>query len=419
VPAPKPRPSDPRLLATVSLVVLVFATSTSAPATAAGRLTFVESVPVETDLDLPDVPDAPEVWLDLVAGTQRSLDVFSFYFSPDPDGHGALTPVLDAVTAAGARGLRVRVLGDAGFYRTYPETHDRFVAAPGIAARLLDARSLWGGVLHAKGMIVDGTRFFVGSQNWDWRALAHIHELGVLVEDPALTADLARIFATDWALAGGETPPVLRAVVPDTAEWTRARALTLADGTPCEAVLAASPPAALPDSVPWDLPLLLDLMASAQDSLHLQMLSYNPSDRDGGWWPALDDALRAAAARGVTVRLIFSNWAKRSYMLPYIQSLAVLPRIEVRFTNLPEFSGGFIPFARVEHAKYATCDGRRAWVGTSNGSRDYFHASRNVSLFLRGEGCAAVPDAFFRRSWDSPYAETVDPCGAYTPPRRQ
>jgi phosphatidylserine/phosphatidylglycerophosphate/cardiolipin synthase-like enzyme len=268
-------------------------------------------------------------------------------------------------------------------------------------------------------MIVDGRRFFLGSQNWDWRALEHIHELGVVVDHPDLAAELSRIFALDWAFAGGETPTGLARDATRRPVVARAHTLALPDGSRCRAMLAASPPHALPEGVAWDLPLLLDQIDAAGERVRLQLLSYNPGDRDGGYWPDLDVALRRAAARGCEVQIILANWAKRAYMLPHLKSLAVVPGIEVRFTNIPEWSGGFIPFARVDHAKYATCDGRALWLGTSNGSRDYFHQSRNVSLFLRGDGCTAVADAFFARSWTSAYAETVDPAAEYTPPRRQ
>jgi phosphatidylserine/phosphatidylglycerophosphate/cardiolipin synthase-like enzyme len=408
-------------IAVASLLVAVLAAA--AGAAEPGRVTFVESVPVETTLDLPDLPDAPAVWLDLVRGARTGLDVFTFYFSPDPAGGDALSAVLAEVEAAGARGVRVRLLSDAGFHKTYPETHDRFRTLPGVESRLLDAKALWGGVLHAKGMIVDGERFFLGSQNWDWRSLTHIHEFGVVVAEPALAADLARIYALDWDLAGGTAPaPAAASSAPAGAAadaWTAARPLLLPGGGRCEAVLAASPPQALPTGVPWDLPLLVETIAAARDSLHLQMLSYDPSERGGDYWPVLDDALRAAAARGVRVRAIFSNWAKRPSSVKDIQSLAVLPNVEIRFTNVPAWSGGAVPFARVDHAKFVTADGRRLWVGTGNGSRDYFEQSRNVSLFLRGDGCAAAADAFFDRGWRSAYAEVVDPCGTYTPPPRE
>jgi phosphatidylserine/phosphatidylglycerophosphate/cardiolipin synthase-like enzyme len=403
------------------LTATLLAILIAAPLLAAdtGTIRFVESVPLETELDLPQLPQTAPVWTELVESATRSLDLFAFYVSPDEEGRGALAGILDLVETRAEQGVAVRLLSDARFYRTYPGTHDRFVAA-GIPARTIDGTAAWGaGVHHAKGMIVDETRFFLGSQNWDWRALDHIHELGAVVEHPAMAADLARIFAIDWALAGDETPPPLAADVSDEPVFAPVRALTTADGAICEAVLAASPPHALPEGVPWDLPLLIDQIDRASERVRLQMLSYNPGDRDGGYWSELDQALRRAAARGCTVEIILANWAKRGYMVPHIKSLAVMPRIEVRFTNIPEWSGGFIPFARVDHAKFVTCDGDALWLGTANGSRDYFHQSRNISLFLRGEGCTAAADAFFTISWHSVYAETVDPGAEYEPPRRQ
>lgn len=387
-----------------------------------GRITFVESVPVETEahLDLPDLPQATDVWLDLVQGAERSLDIFSFYVSPDPDQPGPLRAVLDAAEARARAGVEVRLLSDAKFHQTYPETHDRFVSLDHIDARLIDGNAAWGGgVLHAKGMIVDDARFFLGSQNWDWRALAHIHELGVVVEQQEMTADLARLYALDWAHAGGEELPPVAPVADAEPGFAPVRELTLPDGRTCEAVLAASPPHDLPEGMAWDLPLLIDQIDRATERVRLQMLSYNPGDREGGYWAELDGALRRAASRGCEVQVILANWAKRHYMVPHLKSLAVLPGIEVRFTNIPEWSGGFIPFARVDHAKYVTCDGQALWLGTANGSRDYFYQSRNISLFLRGEGAADAADRFFEVSWASPYAEIVDPAAAYEPPRRQ
>lgn len=409
---------------TRALTCSLFLTLASlACASEVGRITFVESVPMETEehLDLPDLPGAADVWLDLVRGARRSLDIFSFYVSPDPDGQCPLRNVLDAIEARARDGVGVRLLSDAKFHRTYPETHDRFAALDHIDARLIDGNRAWGGgVLHAKGMIIDGERFFLGSQNWDWRALEHIHELGVVVEHQELAADLVRLYDLDWAQAGesvGPPPPPEQGRTE--AVFGPVRPLTLPDGRVCDAVLAASPPHALPPGIPWDLPLLIDQIDRATTRVRLQMLSYKPGDRDGSYWDVLDRALRRAAGRGCEVQIIVADWSKRDDVVPHLKSLAVLPRMEVRFTSIPEWSGGFIPFARVDHAKFVTCDGDALWLGTSNGSRDYFHQSRNISLLLRGDGAAGAADRFFEASWTSPYAEPVDPCAAYEPPRRQ
>jgi phosphatidylserine/phosphatidylglycerophosphate/cardiolipin synthase-like enzyme len=384
-----------------------------------GSVTFVESVPVETVLDLPDLPDAAGVWLQLVENARRSLDIFAFYVSPNPDGICHLQPILAMIENRARDGVKVRLLSERKFHALYPETHDRFQRMEGIEARLLDGEAFWGGVLHAKGMIIDGKRFFLGSQNWDWRALEHIHELGVVVAHEGLAANLTRIYELDWALAGGEIPSAKRRDVPTSPEWLPVHHLTLPDGRLCEAVLAASPPEALPPDVPWDLPLLIDQIDRARHLVRLQFLSYHPAEHDGKWWPELEGALRSAAVRGCDVQIILSNWQKRPSRLPHIQSLAVLPRIEIRFVNIPPWTGGFIPYARTVHAKYMICDDAALWLGTSNGARNDFYQSRNVSIFLRGEGCSEAAEAFFTRSWNSPYAETVDPCGQYIAPARE
>jgi phosphatidylserine/phosphatidylglycerophosphate/cardiolipin synthase-like enzyme len=394
-----------------------------------GTLEFVESVPVETELDLPDIRDTPEVWSEMLESARSRIDVAAFYISPRTNGSGALRPILGQLESAVRRGVRLRTLVDAGFYRKYPEIPDRLGTLSGAETRLLDARALWGGSLHTKCMIVDGKQFFLGSQNWDWRALEHIHELGVRVRDEGLTTSLQGVFDLDWALASkGAEPPESNAIAggegsppPATegdpgAERRRVPLLHLASGDTVSVVLGASPARALPGGVPWDEPLLVDLMDSARESLLVHLLSYRPVDRSGEYYEVLENALRRAAARDVRVRIILANWSKRPELAPHIQSLAAVPNIEIRFTNIPGWSGGFIPYARVEHPKYLVADGTACWIGTANWARSYFHRSRNVSLFVYGEAATADVVAFFEGSWNSPYAEVVTPCGTYDPP---
>ncbi|PJA75174.1 hypothetical protein CO151_07210 [bacterium CG_4_9_14_3_um_filter_65_15] len=390
----------------------------------APTLTFVESWPEQTVLDLPNIPDAPVVWQEVMDRAGSRIDIASFYFSRPGDGEDSygpervtdrLTPVLNAVArAAGDRGAAVRVLADAKFNSTYPEVPAWLDAHDGITTRTFDAQTAFGssGVLHAKYFLVDDDEFYIGSQNWDWRALGQIHELGVLVRQPALAADLRRVFDLDWSLAAGEDPPQGS----DTPGAT-APVVTVAGDT-VTAHIVASPRDHLPAGIPWDLPQIVEMIDAAGDSVHVQLLSYGVTDRKKRLFDDLDSALRRAAVRGVDVRMIVSNWSTSRYSLPWLQSLAKVPGIEIRVTSIPEHSGGFIPFARVEHAKYLTCDGRALWIGTSNWSRDYFFDSRNVGLIAAGAGAPRDADRFFNLSWRGPYAQTLDPCGQYSPPRR-
>ncbi len=393
-----------------------------------GTLRFLESFPEETDLNLAEFPEAHLTWPAVLDKAQISIDVASFYFSRIGDGQDSQIPggivdrlimSTDALASAARRGVQVQVLGDSKFQKTYPEALAWLGAVDGMESRVIDVESQWGGVMHAKYFLVDEQTLYIGSQNWDWRALTQIRELGALVNHPGLARDLKRIFELDWTLAGGgpNPGPVPIAETPVFADLPHAKLKTSKDEI-VETVLAASPPEGLPEDVPWDLPLLVEMIDSATKTIHLQLLSYNVSDRQGNYFADLDNALRAAAARKVKVSILLANWSKVHYKLHWIQSLAAVRNIEVKFSNIPDHSKGFIPFARVEHPKYLVVDGQAAWIGTSNWSRDYFYSSRNVSLFFHGQGAAQPLDRFFAKGWDSPYSELVDPSAQYQPPKR-
>jgi len=53
--------------------------------------------------------------------------------------------------------------------------------------------------LHAKCIVVDGARFFVGSQNLRPVSLDRRRELGIVIEDTALARRIERVFDEDWA----------------------------------------------------------------------------------------------------------------------------------------------------------------------------------------------------------------------------
>lgn len=52
--------------------------------------------------------------------------------------------------------------------------------------------------LHAKCIVVDGTRFFVGSQNLRKVSLDRRREVGLIVEDDAMARKIERVFDEDW-----------------------------------------------------------------------------------------------------------------------------------------------------------------------------------------------------------------------------
>jgi phosphatidylserine/phosphatidylglycerophosphate/cardiolipin synthase-like enzyme len=94
-----------------------------------------------------------------------------------------------------------------------------------------------------------------------------------------------------------------------------------------------------------------------------------------------------------------------------------VPNVEIRLVTVPQSFKGFIPFARVTHAKLLVIDGVRGWLGTSNWEKDYFYASRNLGLVIDDKGLAAQLQDFFFNGWSSKYAEKLDPEKHYDPPK--
>jgi phosphatidylserine/phosphatidylglycerophosphate/cardiolipin synthase-like enzyme len=381
-------------------------TSTAAPTetreAAGAEVELVESAPVETTLDHADVRDAAEVWPELIDRAKRTLD-FSEFYASEAEGERAkasrLAPVVAAIERAVKRGVRVRFLADALFAPKYPATLERLRTA-GVLVKTIDCAPRYGGVQHAKYIVIDGEESFIGSQNFDWRALTHIQEMGARVRSSAIAGALLDVFETDWALADASAASDLR---------TRAHAPTPPEArarTGEALALYASPKGWLPDESRWDLPHIVALLDGARSSVDVQVLTYSTQNRDKSAFPILDEAVRRAAARSVRVRLLVSHWGANagSHARASIEALAAVPNVEVRVLTIPPWSGGEIPFARVSHAKYMIVDERAAWVGTSNWEGDYFFKSRNVGLVAEGGRLAPRLTRIFEDGWSSAYA---------------
>lgn len=385
---------------------------------------IVESVPVATVYGEPGVPRTQAAWLQMIRGAQRSIDVAAFYIAEKPGGGGALTPVLDALAACARDGVAVRILVDRTFLKGNPASVERLRRVSGITVRVLAVDGLTGGVLHAKYMVVDGIEVFVGSQNWDWRALEEIHEIGARIREVRFARTFAAAFDFTWQLADHpDLPKAAEAAarLPDFAPATERDPVLLDDGSgeTLTAFPAFSPPDLAPAWVTAEQPSLVHMIGASRHVLRLQVMTLSAIRQYGphGWWPDLDTALRDAAARSVEVRIIVADWALGEPMQSYLKSLAALPHVTVKFSRLPPSPQGFIPYARVEHAKYAVADDRSVYIGTGNWEWSYFHTTVDASVFLHGSGPARTLTSIFDRDWNGPYVTTIEPGGTYAPPR--
>ncbi len=358
---------------------------------------LVQSIPAETDLTDPSLPFAKDVWVDMIRRAETSVEAAEFYVTSRAGS--ALEPVLAELEKAGARGVKVRFLLSMKMVDQDPASVARLRRIPGAEVRSLDLAGVSRGILHAKYFLVDGREAFLGSQNFDWRALEHIHELGVRSTEPVIVSRLTRLFAIDWAFAGDRKVPVFPAQPPMSAR--------------SKVELVASPPFLTPKDIRPSIEALVDLLDEAKHSVRVQLLTYSPISGQDRFWPVLDNALRAAAVRGVKVRLLVSDWVLGGRALPHLKALALIPNLEVRVASIPEAKEGHIPYARTIHSKYLVVDGAHLALGTSNWEESYFAESRNIELIFRDSPLAAQASGIFDRLWNSRYAFALDPVKSY------
>lgn len=376
----------------------------------ASPIEIVESIPIETTLATPGIRDTQTVWLEMIAGAQRTIDLEQFYIQSKAGE--SLEPVLNAVKTAAARGVTVRMIVDNNFYKTNPADADALSHAPGVQVKKIDYAP-HGGIQHAKYFVVDGTDAFFGSANFDWLALTHIHEVGLRTNDAGITMGLNKIFTKDWTESVALTTVIHASlvanfrseVVSDTRDVGKVPAADRTAHVDADLILVASPASTTPSGIDDSLTNIVALIGAAHTSVKVQVYQYATKPYNGGGhWKTLDDALRAAARRGVQVQLLVDQ-ASLNTGKPDLQALARIPNAEVRVVTIPQWSGGHLDYARLVHSKYFTIDGTTSWLGTENWQDTYFTSSRNVGAIVRSAAATAQLDQIYDRLWNSPYVK--------------
>ncbi|MBI5019927.1 MAG: hypothetical protein HZB59_00670 [Ignavibacteriales bacterium] len=373
---------------------------------------LVESYPIETTLDDTSIRNTPDVWMEMIKGAKQSLDIEQFYISTQAGE--PLDAIIKEIIAASERGVRVRVIADSRMYRTYPETIDLLKKQKNISARIIDFGKIAGGIQHAKYFIVDNEEIFLGSQNFDWRALKHIHELGVRVRNKELAKIFGDVFEIDWNLSDTSRTKILSKSITNK-KYSRPITLIGQVNDTISLIPTMSPISAIPDSTLWDENWITKMIDLAKNEILCQFLTYSPLTRDKKYYAVLDDALRRAAVRGVKVKIIVSDWSKDHPTIDHLKSLSMVPNIEIKFSSIPEWSGGYIPFARVDHCKYLVVDSAQCWIGTSNWEKSYFYTSRNLGLCISNNSIAQKVRNIFQLSWNSHYIELIKLDIEYSP----
>ncbi len=352
---------------------------------------LVESIPtgMEELKGTPGVLYTGPVLKRLTDKAVKSIDLMAMYWAltanPERRNEGGFTieemrgkygaqegqDLYDALLAAAARGVKIRIVESPGFDSADDESGALKKAYPDrVEIRRIDLADWFeSGIMHQKIWIFDGQDFYLGSANNDWKSLTQVKEMGIGVEnDPAVGAEMSRYFDTWWQLCGLE--PTVRKEVFDPAagiertfpSWSEV--VPSSERTPnpldrgdfrtpyswdhpmafgdAKMFLSGAPREICVGQRTFDGDALVRTIREAEESVSISVMDFAPvslyrgswdkearkymvGDRVASpvWWPALFDAiLYAATTRCVHVRLLVSKWAHSSpFLSPYLRAL--------------------------------------------------------------------------------------------------
>jgi cardiolipin synthase len=156
--------------------------------------------------------------LGLIGSAKETLFVLQnsmpLWWGTKGEGSPETTPnlMLQATVAAARRGVRVRMLLDGTWYNQEPndprDNDDtvRYLNELAVKehlnleAKVINLVSTSLEKIHAKGVIADGRRTFIGSINGTENSFKANREIGVVVDHPGVATYYATLFQRDWAM---------------------------------------------------------------------------------------------------------------------------------------------------------------------------------------------------------------------------
>ncbi|MGC8966765.1 MAG: phospholipase D-like domain-containing protein [Thermus sp.] len=285
--------------------------------------------------------DGVKPLLDLIASAREEILVKMYLWTP------SRMDVVEALGEAVKRGVRVRVLlerepsGGRVDLAVFQALKER-----GVEVRLTTPfRFVF---VHEKSLVVDHRLAWVGTMNLTGSSFGANREYALILDDPKQVAEVARVFAADWA---GERLDLSKALL----VFAPSRVLGgVKEGNAREA--------------------LLGLIRSARKELFLEHQAMAD--------PEVVEALKEALRQGVRVRLVGSpREPGDTYFLEGALALKEAGA-EVRF--LP---GPYV------HAKVLVRDGEEALLGSLNLSANSLNANRELSVRFTAK---EAPEAFRR-----------------------
>lgn len=123
--------------------------------------------------------------LTLIEDAELTLDLYAEVFTDQQ--------LADALVAAVERGVRVRLVMSEVNGESLVNEEPGSLARSGVEVRIVSSP-----YIHAKAIIADGERTWIGSQNFTSNSLDNNREIGIITPDAGVLARVVRAFETDF-----------------------------------------------------------------------------------------------------------------------------------------------------------------------------------------------------------------------------
>ncbi len=329
---------------------------------------LVETAPDEMNLD--DIPDIQDELQVLADGATKHI-VFESYFIRKNWGKSAKR-ILDSA------GQGVLVLGvlhpnpmsDAPFVRELKQAGAQVIER--------DLAPLGGnpeeGYIHAKFLVVDGERGYIGSANFSAAGMRENREMGIIFEDESIAASLEMLAGYD---AGQISSCRARDIRP----------AVLAQGAPDGFAMEGLPLAEAAVAALCDL---------ARKEIDIMMFTFS---HQFGNYSTIASPIRAAVRRGVKVRLIHEARTMRELqgVYPTLKDMKQWG-VEVRVADISALGksedGQY-------HVKAMRIDDDLLCVGSNNWTQAASHENREISLVVRSHRMTDQFKERFNADWNT------------------
>ncbi|XP_075529876.1 5'-3' exonuclease PLD3-like [Dermacentor variabilis] len=395
--------------------------------------TVVETIPegLNFSSECPEHLSTFDAWRALINMSTSEIKIASFYWtllynlSAYPSSSLGAQIYRDLLHAGVNRSIDIKITQNVPS-RKFPNIDSQLLEGKGAAkVRNLNLTRLGhNGVLHSKFWAVDGRHAYIGSANMDWRSLAQVKEVGVLMKNcRRIVNDLDKIFEVYWEMSDEDaTLPIKWTANLSTSIKSSIPAHLDLNGTSTLTYISSAPPYFTAPGRTEDIDAIVDVISKAKQFVYVAVMNYLPVDyysKPKRYWAVIDDALRRAAIEnGVRVRLLVSKWKKTKPLTwNFLESLASLNSsgisIEVKAIVIPAFTEEQrkTPYARVNHQKMMVTD-TTAYIGTSNWEPNYFIETTGVGLVINQNSSDSIRGelkAIFERDWNSNFTYYVRP----------